>query len=274
MPVTDTPAPRSKPVLFLFLGIVVLTLTFGVVALLRGPGTGSKELRPLLVYGAASLKAPLEQIAADYLDATGVRAELSFGGSQTLLANIEITKRGDVYLPADDSYLALAREKKLIGQTFSLAEQTAVLAVPKGNPKRIRSLNQLRDSTIRLSQANPDTAAIGKLLRTATEASGLWPMLSNRTVVFKPNVVDAANDVKLGAVDAAIVWDSMEQLYPDLEFIRLRELESVRAKVAVGVLQCSDQPEAALKFARFLAAPQKGLRRFKENGFAVGTSQP
>ena len=186
-----------------------------------------------------------------------------------MLANIEITKRGDLYLPADDSYLALAREKKLIRETFPLAEQVAVLAVPKGNPKRIHTLAGFRDSSLRLSQANPDTAAVGKLLRAATEASGLWQVLSNRTVVFKPTVVDAANDVKLGAVDAAIVWDSMEKQYPDLEFIRLRELKNVRAKVAVSVLECSVQPEAALKFARFIAAPDQGLKRFTQNGFAL-----
>src|SRR4051812_11386517 len=177
MAAADTHAPRSKPVLFLFLGIVVFTLTFGVVALLRGPNTRSSKSQPLLVYVAASLKAPMEQIAADYQREAGVQIDLSFGGSQTLLASIQISKRGDLYLPADDSYLALAREKKLIGETFALAEQTAVLVVPKGNPKHVRTLAEFRDSTLRLSQANPDTAAVGKLLRAATEPSGLWQML-------------------------------------------------------------------------------------------------
>src|SRR3954453_17483656 len=155
MAAADTHAPRSKPVLFLFLGIVAFTLTFGVVALLRGPGTRPTKSPPLLVYVAASLKAPLEQIAADYQRETGVRVDLSFGGSQTLLANIEISKRGDLYLPADDSYFALAKDRKFIRETFPLAEQSAVLAVAKGNPKHIRGLAEFRDSSFRLSQANP-----------------------------------------------------------------------------------------------------------------------
>jgi len=273
MAATKTPTPRSKPVLYLFLGIVAFTLTFGVVAIIRGPRSSQRGPSPLLVYVAASLKTPLEQIAADYLHETSTRVELSFGGSQTLLANIEITQRGDLYLPADDSYLALAKEKKLLRETFPLAEQSAVLAVPKGNPKRIRTLDQLSGSSIRLSQANPDTAAIGKLLRAATEASGLWQTLSNRTIVFKPTVVDAANDVKLGAVDGAFVWDSMERQYPDLEFIRMNELTNVRAKVAVAVLAASKQPEAALRLARFIAS-DKGLKHFAQTGFVVAPSQP
>jgi molybdate transport system substrate-binding protein len=173
-----------------------------------------------------------------------------------------------LYLPADDTYLAMAREKDLIGETLPIAEQAAVIAVSKGNPKRLRSLATFQDSSLTLSQASPETAAIGKLLR-ATIDPGLWQTLSNRTVVFKPNVNDAANDVKLGAVDAAIVWDSMQNQYPELDFIRTIELEGVRAKVAVSVLQCSQQPEAALKLARYIASPAQGLKHFERSGFST-----
>ncbi len=220
---------------------------------------------PLLIFCAASLKAPIENIAADYFRETGVPVELSFGGSQTLLANIVLAKRGDLYLPADDSYIALAREKNLVSETLPLAEQAAVIAVAKGNPKAIRSIASFQNSSLTLSQANPETAAVGKLLRAALEPA-LWQAVSNRTVVFKPNVNDAANDVKLGAVDAAIVWDSMQGQYPDLEFIRAPELEGVRAKVAVSVLQCSEQPAVAQKLARYIAAAQ-GLKHFERSGF-------
>src|ERR1043166_933446 len=274
MPVNNSNVPRSQPVLLFFAAIVAITMTFGVVALLRTPGTGKRKSPALLIHGAASLKIPMEQIAADYLGETGTRVELSFGGSQTLLANIQITHHGDLYLPADDSYLTLAREKKLIKETFPLAEQTAVLAVAKGNPKQIRALADFRDSPFTLSQAKPDTAAIGKLVRAATEANGLWTALRSRTAVLKPAVTDAANDVKLGAVDAAFVWDSMARQYPDLEFIRLSELENVRAKVAVGVLNCSKQHDAAFAFARFIAAPEKGSKRFQQNGFVLQPAQP
>lgn len=272
MAATKTPTPRSKPVLYWFLGLAALTLAFGVVVMFQEARANRKKPAPLLMYVAASLKAPLEQIAAEYLQATGQRVELSSGGSHTLLANIAITKRGDLYLPADDSYLALAREKNLIGETFPVTEQSVVLAVPKGNPKRLRTLGDLGAPSIRLSQANPETAAIGKLLRSAMETDGFWLTLSNRIVIFRPTVVDAANDVKLGAVDAAFVWDSMERQYPELEFIRMSALSAVRAKVAVAVLTDSEQPEAALQLARFIAS-DRGREHFSNSGFVVTPSQ-
>lgn len=260
--------------LYFFLGIVLFTLTFGIVALIKSPVSKPKPAPPLLVFCAASLKTPLEIIAADYQRATGVRVELSLGGSQTMLANLEITRRGDLYLPADDSYLELAREKNLIAETFPLARQTAVMAVARGNPQQIRRLTDCTNASITLAQASPETAAIGKLLRAATERAGLWLALSNRTLVFKPNVVDAANDVKLGTVDAAFVWDSMQKQYPDLEFIRAPELAAVEARVSVSVLKNSAQPEAALKLARYLAARETGLKHFQDNGFTLSASPP
>jgi molybdate transport system substrate-binding protein len=258
---------RPKQSLLFIVGIITLVLAAGIVMRSRKPDGKDMTAQPLLAYCAASLKAPMEKIAADYLRETGVPVELSFGGSQTLLANIGITRRGDLYLPADDSYIALAREKNLITNSFPFTEQTAVLAVARGNPKRIHSLAAFQNSSLTLAQANPESAAIGKLLRAATEPSGLWQVLSNRTLVFKPNVNDAANDVKLGAVDAAIAWDSMQSQYPDLELVRLPELETVKARVAVGVLLCSEQLDAAQKFASYIASPRQGLKRFEQSGF-------
>src|SRR5436190_7614375 len=64
---------------------------------------------PLVVYCAAGIKAPVEAVARDYEKAYGVRVQPQYGGSQTLLANLEVGRSGDLYLPADDSYIHLPR---------------------------------------------------------------------------------------------------------------------------------------------------------------------
>ena len=258
--------PRSKPVSLLFAGIVGVTLLVGLVATFRNDLHPQSD--PLLVHCADSLRTVMTGIAASYERETSNRVELSFGGSQTLLANLAIRQRGDLFLAAEDRHIALAGEKNLIANTIALAEQTAVIAVPKGNPKGVHSLADLRNLTLTLSQTSPDAAAIGKLFRNATLTNGFWQSLSNQTKVFQPTATDAANDVKLGAVDAAIVWDSMQKQYPDLEFIRAPELESVKARVVIGILRCSAQPEAAERFARYVATPRQG-QIFQSNGFRL-----
>src|SRR2546421_6599142 len=156
-----------------FLGsAVLLAILLALLAWQPRKAAGRRE--PLLVYCAAGVKTPIETVAQEYEKLYRVPIQLQYGGSQTLLAGIEISKRGDLYLPADESYLALAREKNLIGESISLARMHAMLAVKKGNPKRITLLEDLLRQDTKLAQANPDAAAIGKLTRQALQKTGQW----------------------------------------------------------------------------------------------------
>ena len=260
----STSHARTTP---LFLGSVAL---FAALVLLlvwsqRKSAPSSKE--PITVFCAAGIKTPVEAVAREYEKACGVPVRLQFGGSQTLLASAEIARMGDLFLPGDDSYVQLARDKKLIAETIPLARMTAVMAVRKGNPKNLRSLDDLLRADVKLAQANPDAAAIGKFVRAALQKSGQWNALEKRTAVFKPTVNDVANDLKLGTVDAGFVWDALAQQYPDLEMVRLPALESAVARITVGVLRSTKQPTAALRFARYLAARDRGLQEFARHGF-------
>jgi molybdenum ABC transporter molybdate-binding protein len=227
----------------------------------------SEDARPLVVYCAAGIKAPVEAVAQEYQERYGVPVQLQYGGSQTLLAAIEVNGSGDLYLPGDDSYLQMARDKGLLAEVVPLARMTAALAVPKGNPKRLGSLKDVLTGDIRLSQAIPDAAAVGKLTRDALRKTGQWDAWQKRVVVSKATVNDVANDIALGAVDAGIVWDALVRQMPALETIELPELKAAQAHIAVGVLAKTAQPTAALRFARYLAARDRGLVRFEKAGF-------
>jgi molybdate transport system substrate-binding protein len=257
-----------------FLGSLALLLVC-VGFLLRNPDRSAAPARgPLVVYCAAAVKGPVEAVAREYERTCGVPVQLSFGASQTLLTGAEISGRGDLFIPADDSFLAPARQKAFVAETIPLARLGAVVAVAKGNPKVIRSLDDLLQPGLKLAQANPDAAAIGRLTREALGKAGRWDALQKQTLVFKPTVSDVANDVKLGSVDAGIIWDGMARQYPDLDMVSVPELSAVKARVALGVLRGSPQPTAALRFARYLAARDKGLTEFARQGFDVVEGDP
>ena len=63
------------------------------------------------LFCAASNRAVMEEIRAAYEEETGRRVVIQYGPSQTLLSQLEIAKTGDLYLPADDSFLKVGREK-------------------------------------------------------------------------------------------------------------------------------------------------------------------
>lgn len=244
-----------------FGGSVLLFLGLAVT-LFHGPPANAHG--PLLVYCAAGLRQPVEAAVKAY----GGDIQLQFGGSQTLLANLELTKKGDLFIPADDSYLEIARHKGLTAESIPLARMTPVLAVAKGNPKSVRSMADLLKPDVRVAQANPDAAAIGKVVRDALERRGEWKPLQVKTTVFTSTVNEVANNIKLGSVDAGFVWDSTVRQYPELERVDGVSFDTI-ANVPVAVLRSSTLPTVALRFARFLAARDRGLQMFAKAGFDV-----
>lgn len=235
-----------------------------IAVVLFRPGAGpAAPSGPLLVYCAAGLRQPVEAIVKAY----GGNVQLQFGGSNTLLANAELTKKGDLFIPADDSYLEMARSKGLAAESVPLARQGPVLAVAKGNPKGIRSVADLLRKDVRLAQANPDAAAVGKLARAALEKAGSWTAVKEKTLVFKPTVNDVANDLKLGSCDAGFVWDATVRQYPELEAVEVAEFRGLSATTSAVVLKSAALPTAALRFARFLSAPEKGAVEFTKAGY-------
>jgi ABC-type molybdate transport system substrate-binding protein len=52
-----------------------------------------------------------------------------------------------------------------------------------------------------------------------------------------------------------------------LEAVRVPELATARSEVSVCVLRSSTRPTEALRFARYLSARDRGMRRFQEAGF-------
>src|SRR5262249_52627624 len=132
--------------------------------------------------------------------------------------------------------------------------------------KGIASLDDLLQKEVRIAQANPDAAAVGKLTREALTRSGHWEALHKRTLVYKGTVNDVANDIKVGTVDAGIVWDATVKSYPELEAIALPSLSETQGHISVAVLRDCTQPAAALRFARFLAARDRGLPGFEQHG--------
>ncbi len=249
-----------------FVSILAATL---LILLLRTKPSGagqSTPAQPLVIFCAAGVKPPVETVAKDYEKAYGTPVQIQYGGSGTLLSNLRVSGIGDLFIAADDSYIRLAETHALIAETIPLARMTLVIAVAKGNPKNIRTFEDLYRVNVAL--ANPDAAAIGKVTRDLLKPTGHWTRLENHTRVFKPTVNDVANDVTLGAVDAGIVWDATISQYERLEGIRVEPLSSARQNISVAVLRSTKQPVKALHFARYMAAMDRGLQSFARHGYS------
>ncbi len=253
-------------------GLVVLASVAAVAVLVglllwqtRVPWQASSAgQRPLLVFCAAGLKLPVEAAAREYEQTFGVQVQLQYGGSGTLLSSIRITDAGDLFLAADESYIKSARAMGLLAETVPLARQRPVIAVAPGNPKNIHTLDDLQRPDVRVAMANPEAASIGRTVRQSLQRTKQWAALEKKVTVFKPTVNDVANDVKIGSVDAGIVWNATARQFPELEVVTVPLFYSATETISIGVLKRSPRPEAALRFARYLGARDKGLNQFEK----------
>jgi molybdate transport system substrate-binding protein len=232
-------------------------------------GTKSGESEIILLC-AASNQSVIEQIRKQYEEETGQRVSVQYGNSQSLLAQLEISKRGDLYLPADDSFLDNAKGKKLIEEVIPIATMPIGLVVKRGNPKSIKSLADLQRDDVRLVQADPEAAAVTKVARSILEKSGQWESIKAATRAFRSTVTEVATDVQIAAADVGIVYSPVLVPFPELEFVSIAELETGVSQVSMGITSSTKQPVAALHFARYIAASDRGLKTYQQQGFTIG----
>ncbi len=230
---------------------------------------GSPANEPIVLFCAASNRAVMESIRVAYEQEFGASIQVQYGPSQTLLTSIEVSGVGDLFLPADDSYIGLGLAKSLLAEVLPLATMRAVVAVPRGNPKSIKTFADLLRTDVRTVQANPEMAAIGKRAKETLGRSGNWDKLASATTAYRTNVNEVANDIVIGAADAGLVYDAVLSSYPGLEAVQLDELSTAISNVSIAVVATSKKPQAALHFARYVAARDRGLLQYKKFGFVV-----
>jgi len=249
---------------------LALMLALGVALYYLGrPPRTEASGTTLLFYCAAGIKPPVLAAAQKYEKEYGVTVQLQYGGSGTLLSNIQVSRAGDLYLAADPSYTDIAHQKGLIRERLPLAYQHPVIAVAKGNPKNIKSIADLLRDDVRVSLGNPDAASIGKQTKEILVGTGQWEDVCKRVTdhgVFKPTVPEVAYAIKIGAADAGIIWDATANQYPEIDCVDVLAFEKEKKAITVAVLADSPKAKEALRFARYLNSTV-GNEIFRECGY-------
>lgn len=271
-------AGRGNLLWILLLGSLVL---IGLLISLMNIGApaSSEDGATLVVYAAAGMRVPVEEIAERYEAEYGVTLEIQYSGSNSLLNQLQIDKfsRADIFLAADDFYTEKAIELGLANDTMPIAYQRPVIAVRRDSLKKIEAFDDLLRDDIRVAVANPDQAAVGKATRRQLSLfqsgnTNRWEQLNKHVTnsgVFKPTVNDIATDVKIGTVDAAIVWTStvaMPKYQEVLVGVSIPELEGNPDLISVAVLKSSSNLPSAYRFARYVSAHNRGLESFQKYG--------
>jgi len=254
---------KFLPILSLLVVILAACLYF----LLKEDSSNSSQVEELEVHCAAGLRKPVQEIAEQYEAEYGVKIRLNYGGSGQLYGSLKL-RGGDLYIPADSSYIENGVKEGLIAESIPLSYLTAGIVVPKGNPQGIKSLLDLTKQEVSVALAEK-SAAVGKFTHKVLEDAGLLEGVESGNLSKFPTVNEVATQVKLSSVDAGIIWDALMSQYDGLEFIHVPEFDAKRKLSTVGVIKTTKHPAEAIRFARYLAAKDKGGALFKKHGFEV-----
>ena len=223
---------------------------------------------PLMVYCGAGIRPPMEEIGKRYEDETGIKVQYVYGGSAQLLAQIELTKKGDLFLPGEEFYIDIAAKKGLITDVKeTIAYWVPVILVQKGNPKQIKGLEDLIKEGIRVGVGDERICAIGMITEKIFIKNKMKDEVEKNIIVRTSTAPDLGNALKLKSVDTVIIFDSIAELYKDAGDITQIPIEQNEpCKIVIGILKSSLNKEESNKYLKYLKG-EKGVKIFKKHHY-------
>jgi predicted RNA-binding protein with RPS1 domain len=103
---------------------------------------------------------------------------------------------------------------------------------------------------VRVGMGEERTAAIGKVTLDLLKKDGIAADAFKKNVVYTSATVNELGDaVKLGHIDAAIVWSAEARYYPnDADMVAIPVKQNIVVPVPAAVLTCTGDKEAAQQF--------------------------
>lgn len=236
------------------------------------PKSKAKEkAEALLVHCGAGIRPPMDELAELFQQRTGTRVDVSYKGSGCLLADIEFSRKGDLYMPGEMEYMDQAKAKGFLVNAQPAATMTTVIVTPKGK-QDVQSLQDLAKPGLKVGLGSYPEVAVGVAAKKVLDKAGLWEAVQKNVTVGALNVVELANSVKIGALDAAIVWDATAHLVKDdVRIVQIDPKYSYKTTVLLGTLKFTRHPDKAQSFMD-LVCSREGADIFRKHGY--GTVAP
>jgi molybdate transport system substrate-binding protein len=256
----------------------LFVLTFGLCLYLFG-FAGLSFGEELFVFAGAASKPPTEEVAKAFEAKIGAKVYLTFGGSGFVLSQMNLAKKGDIYFPGSSDYMELAKKKGLV---FQETERTVVYLAPainvqKGNPKGIKSLNDLTKPGLRIAIANPEGVCVG-LYAVEIIEKNLKPeklaALKKNLVNYTESCEKTATAISLKAVDAVIGWSVFQYWDSDrIQTIPLKKEEIPRiGYIPIAVSKFSTNRNLAQSFIDFVLS-NEGRAIFRKHHYFMAPEE-
>ena len=244
---------------------------FAALSACARPGE-EKKAASLFVYCGSANKPAMEEIAALFEKETGVTVNMTFGGSGTLLSQLELSGQGEIYLPGSPDYIIKGVRKKLLIPSSDriVAYLIPAIITPAGNPASIHALDDLTRPGVRVGMGNPETVCLGLYGVELLEKNGLLAGVMENVVTFGGSCSKTANLAALGQVDAILGWRVFHYWNPErMEYVPIDPAWIPRISyIPISIPACTRDEGLSRRFIDFVLSP-RGRKIYEKFGYIV-----
>ncbi|WP_061321258.1 molybdate ABC transporter substrate-binding protein [Clostridium botulinum] len=223
------------------------------------------KVESLVVFSGAGLKKPMEEIGKMFEKENNIKIEYIFAGSTQLISQMELGNKGDAFIVGSVKTYDIAKDKNLVNQYKKVAHHTPAIAVPKGNPKNIKSLEDMANPGMKIILGDEKANAIGITAQKIIKKNDL-PNINKNVISKAATVNEIVAQLTTGKADAAIVTADSIFENKDVEAIQIPKDKNIDQIIPVCSLKNSKNKEFAEKFVD-LVASDKGKKIFAKHGF-------
>jgi molybdate transport system substrate-binding protein len=221
-------------------------------------GSGGQSPAEIKVFAAASLTAAFTELGRRYTAAEGTKVTFNFAGSQALATQIGQGAPADVFASADLDNMA--KVKDLVGTPQGFASNRLAIVVEQGNPKGIRTLDDLAGGDVKVVLAAGEVPA-GRYAKQVLDRAGV----KVTPVSQEDNVKAVVAKVSLGEADAGIVYvTDVAAGGARVEGVDIPREQNVVATYPIATVKAGKAQDAAQAFMDLVLSGQgqQVLRRY------------
>ena len=249
-------------IIFIFMLVSVVVVVSPSCRKDKGPG----EKEELVLLCGSSFVPPTEQLCSEFTAETGIKVVTTVAGSEDFLPLVKAGRKGDI-LVTHDPYLDYVADANALAEHVQVGLVAPVLAVQKGNPKGLASIEDLTRPGLKVSLSDPQYSTCGKMVFELLEKKGIkdavMKNVENRLTKGHSNI---GAFLKTQVVDAGIMWNGVAHTFGDsLEVVHTPYEYDKEIRVHIISLSYSQQPKLLKQFIEF--ARNRGPEIFAEHGY-------
>jgi molybdate transport system substrate-binding protein len=243
------------------------------IAVAAKPTAAQAEVRPLLVFAAASLKNALDDIDEAWRRGTGKPTAISYAASSLLAKQIENGAPADLFISADSDWMDYLESRKLIkpqSRSDLLGNSIVLVASAISTVELTIAPGFALAAALgggRLAMADPAAVPAGRYGKAALDKLGVWDTVANR-IAAAENVRAALLLVARGEAPLGIVYRTDAAVEPGVRIVGTFPPDTHPAIVyPIALTTTSDNPDAPALLVYLRGAASRA--QFQKAGFTL-----